>query len=320
MRLKNDASTDTRFTSRCTARGRALTSIPNTCGAAALEQEQRREHAHERRLARAVLAEDGDALAPRQREADVLQRGDPAAADAAVAAPVTADELLAQIVDFDGRLGGHAAAPKGTAVAPRRDAPEGAWGGALTMGAAGGGRRPEPAPGRRNRPLLADPLAMVGAWNRSQATTAIGHRRCASAPAALALKRTLDATLAAAGLVVLSPVLAALAAVILVEDGRPVLFRQERAGRDGEPFTIYKFRTMIRDAQLAGRGPGRERGRRAHPALRRCLPPPRPRRAAAALERAARRDVADRAAADAARAGRALHPAPAAAAGDAARA
>ncbi len=31
MRLKNDASTDTRFTSRCTARGRALTSMPNTC-------------------------------------------------------------------------------------------------------------------------------------------------------------------------------------------------------------------------------------------------------------------------------------------------
>ena len=58
-----------------------------------------------------------------------------------------------------------------------------------------------------------------------------------SRPAALALKRGLDATLAAAGLVVLSPVLAVLAAVILVEDGRPVLFRQERAGLDGEPFT-----------------------------------------------------------------------------------
>ena len=57
-----------------------------------------------------------------------------------------------------------------------------------------------------------------------------------------------------AGLVVLSPVLAALAAVILIEDGRPVLFSQERAGRDGEPFTIYKFRTMIRDASSQGAG------------------------------------------------------------------
>ena len=73
-------------------------------------------------------------------------------------------------------------------------------------------------------------------------------------PAALALKRTFDATVAAAGLIVLSPVLAALAAVILIEDGRPVLFRQERAGRDGEPFTIYKFRTMVRDASSLGAG------------------------------------------------------------------
>jgi lipopolysaccharide/colanic/teichoic acid biosynthesis glycosyltransferase len=73
-------------------------------------------------------------------------------------------------------------------------------------------------------------------------------------PAALALKRALDATLAAAGLVVLSPVLAALAAVILVEDGMPVLFRQERAGLDGEPFTILKFRTMVRDAEAHGDG------------------------------------------------------------------
>jgi len=73
-------------------------------------------------------------------------------------------------------------------------------------------------------------------------------------PAALALKRTLDVTLAAAGMMVLSPVLAALAAVILVEDGMPVLFRQERAGLDGEPFTIYKFRTMVRDATAHGDG------------------------------------------------------------------
>ncbi len=73
-------------------------------------------------------------------------------------------------------------------------------------------------------------------------------------PAALALKRSFDVCAAAAGLVVLSPVLAALAAVILVEDGLPVLFRQERAGLDGEPFTILKFRTMIRDAHAHGDG------------------------------------------------------------------
>jgi lipopolysaccharide/colanic/teichoic acid biosynthesis glycosyltransferase len=73
-------------------------------------------------------------------------------------------------------------------------------------------------------------------------------------PAALALKRSFDVCAAAAGLVALSPVLAALAAVVLVEDGMPVLFRQERAGQDGEPFTIFKFRTMIRDAHAHGDG------------------------------------------------------------------
>ena len=125
MRLKNDASTDTRFTSRCTARGCAPTSMPNTSARAAVVQEQRREHAHERRLARAVLAQDGDALAAREGEAHALQRRHAAAADAATAAAVAADELLAQIVDFDGRMGGHADAPGTTAIAPapRTDAP-----------------------------------------------------------------------------------------------------------------------------------------------------------------------------------------------------
>ncbi len=95
---------------------------------------------------------------------------------------------------------------------------------------------------------------MVARWNRSRERTAIGPSRCRARPAALALKRAVDATLAAAGLVVLSPVMAALAAVILVEDGMPVLFRQERAGLDGEPFTILKFRTMVRDATAQGDG------------------------------------------------------------------
>jgi lipopolysaccharide/colanic/teichoic acid biosynthesis glycosyltransferase len=57
-------------------------------------------------------------------------------------------------------------------------------------------------------------------------------------------KRLFDVVGAAAGLLVFSPVLAVLAAAILVEDGRPVLFRQLRLGRDRRPFTIVKFRTM----------------------------------------------------------------------------
>ena len=63
-------------------------------------------------------------------------------------------------------------------------------------------------------------------------------------PAAPKAKRLFDVVGAAAGLLVFSPVMAVLAAAILVEDGRPVLFRQVRLGRARRPFTIVKFRTM----------------------------------------------------------------------------
>jgi exopolysaccharide biosynthesis polyprenyl glycosylphosphotransferase len=65
----------------------------------------------------------------------------------------------------------------------------------------------------------------------------------------LALKRVIDVVGASAMLILLSPVMAAIAIAILVTDGQPVLFRQVRVGRHGRPFTIYKFRTMQRDAE-----------------------------------------------------------------------
>ncbi len=63
-------------------------------------------------------------------------------------------------------------------------------------------------------------------------------------PLQLALKRAMDVMGAGVGLLVLSPVLAIAALFILVLDGRPVLFVQDRAGTDGKPFRIVKFRTM----------------------------------------------------------------------------
>lgn len=60
----------------------------------------------------------------------------------------------------------------------------------------------------------------------------------------LAVKRGLDIAAAAAGLIVLSPVLAWVALAVAVADGLPILFRQERPGLNGEPFVIVKFRTM----------------------------------------------------------------------------
>lgn len=56
--------------------------------------------------------------------------------------------------------------------------------------------------------------------------------------------RFLDPIFAAAGLFLLTPVLLAIAILILWDDGAPVLFRQVRVGRQGKPFRIWKFRTM----------------------------------------------------------------------------
>jgi len=56
--------------------------------------------------------------------------------------------------------------------------------------------------------------------------------------------RCFDVVCAAAGLLLLGPLLLVIALLILLFDGRPVLFRQERMGRRGAPFRMWKFRTM----------------------------------------------------------------------------
>lgn len=60
----------------------------------------------------------------------------------------------------------------------------------------------------------------------------------------VAFNRTLDVTCAAAGLLLLLPILIAFAFVILWDDGFPCIFRQTRVGMHGKPFLIWKFRTM----------------------------------------------------------------------------
>jgi exopolysaccharide biosynthesis polyprenyl glycosylphosphotransferase len=66
---------------------------------------------------------------------------------------------------------------------------------------------------------------------------------------ALAAKRMLDLAVSAIGIVVLSPVLLVIAIAILIDDGRPVFFTQERMGLHGRPFRVIKFRSMARDAE-----------------------------------------------------------------------
>jgi exopolysaccharide biosynthesis polyprenyl glycosylphosphotransferase len=65
-----------------------------------------------------------------------------------------------------------------------------------------------------------------------------------------ALKRPFDFVVAALVLIVLSPFYLLIAALIKLTSSGPVLFRQQRSGLNGRPFTIYKFRTMSTDAEL----------------------------------------------------------------------
>lgn len=64
-----------------------------------------------------------------------------------------------------------------------------------------------------------------------------------------AAKRAMDIAGALVGLLLASPFLAAAAVAIKVTSGGPILFRQQRVGRDGELFTMLKLRTMVEDAE-----------------------------------------------------------------------
>ena len=67
------------------------------------------------------------------------------------------------------------------------------------------------------------------------------------------VKRVADPIVALVALVLLSPVFLAIAVWILVESGRPVFFVHPRAGKDGKPFPMVKFRTMVENAVEVGR-------------------------------------------------------------------
>lgn len=95
--------------------------------------------------------------------------------------------------------------------------------------------------------------------------TGIDHRRLRPMPMAheplfylegvtvsktqLVLSRALDIAGSVVGLILTLPVLVAAAIAIKAQDGGPALFRHQRIGRDGRPFTLYKLRTMVPDAE-----------------------------------------------------------------------
>jgi exopolysaccharide biosynthesis polyprenyl glycosylphosphotransferase len=79
------------------------------------------------------------------------------------------------------------------------------------------------------------PVIEYGTWETSFST--------------MLMKRTVDIVLSAVGIVVLAPLMVAIAAAVRFSSKGPALFRQVRAGRGGKPFKILKFRTMCHDAE-----------------------------------------------------------------------
>ncbi|MEA2480351.1 MAG: hypothetical protein QOJ07_2273, partial [Thermoleophilaceae bacterium] len=106
-------------------------------------------------------------------------------------------------------------------------------------------------------PSLLEVVGSAVEFDDVHGTTLLGVRRFGLSRSSAALKRVLDVSVSALALLFLSPLLAAIAVAIRLDSRGPVLFRQTRVGRDGECFTMFKFRTMFtgserRKAELAG--------------------------------------------------------------------
>ncbi len=74
------------------------------------------------------------------------------------------------------------------------------------------------------------------------------------------MNRAADVAIAGVGLALASPLLAVSALAVKLTDGGPVLFRQQRVGRDGRDFELLKLRTMVVDAERQGAGYAVDRG------------------------------------------------------------
>jgi len=97
-------------------------------------------------------------------------------------------------------------------------------------------------------PRLFEGVPPESRFHSAEGLTLIALPRARLSRTSMMLKRTLDIVCSVCGLAVLSPLLLAAAMAIRVESQGPVLFRQTRMGRNGHPFRILKFRTMVVDA------------------------------------------------------------------------
>jgi lipopolysaccharide/colanic/teichoic acid biosynthesis glycosyltransferase len=68
------------------------------------------------------------------------------------------------------------------------------------------------------------------------------------------MHRILNVLLAAVGILIVSPLMGIVALIVKLSDGGPVLYKARRVGKGGNTFVLYKFRTMVQDADSAGGG------------------------------------------------------------------
>lgn len=100
--------------------------------------------------------------------------------------------------------------------------------------------------------LVPDLFEVIGSsveFDDVHGLTVLGVSNFSLSRSSRCIKRSFDVATALGGLLAVAPLLTVIAVAIRLESKGPIFFRQERIGRDGELFDIFKFRTMIVDAE-----------------------------------------------------------------------
>jgi exopolysaccharide biosynthesis polyprenyl glycosylphosphotransferase len=102
-------------------------------------------------------------------------------------------------------------------------------------------------------PRLFEVVGSSVEFDQIDGLTVLGIRRFGLTRSSRLVKRTFDLAVASVALVAMAPIMAVIAIAIRLDSKGPILFRQVRAGREGVPFEMLKFRSMVPDAeQLKG--------------------------------------------------------------------
>jgi exopolysaccharide biosynthesis polyprenyl glycosylphosphotransferase len=98
-------------------------------------------------------------------------------------------------------------------------------------------------------PRLLEVVGSSSTFDEVDGITLLGVPQDGLSTSSMMLKRLMDVVIAALMLVLLAPLFAVLAIAIKLDSRGPVLFRQPRIGRSGKRFWMFKFRSMVRDAE-----------------------------------------------------------------------